>query len=250
MSAPASDSRRVPPSDRPARGSTWGLSESFFGLLGLVVLTALLTNWLRFLIFDGHLMLVVSYAVAWVPLLAACAYACFARGTRSLVRDFGLGITLVDVLLGLGAGLVARAIASVVELIAYGSTGSVGISFGETVYDGWWVFAAILAPVLFAPFVEELFFRGLLLRSSFIATSKSGSKRSATVVALLVSSVLFAAVHIMNTGDARAAATIGVSTLALGLGAGLIALSTRRIGGAMVAHATFNGSLLLAAYLG
>jgi membrane protease YdiL (CAAX protease family) len=245
MSAPATGSRT------PAgRQSTWGTTEALFGLLAVVVLTAVSTNWLRFVVFDGRLMLVLGFAIVWVPLLAACAWACCIRGTRSPVRDLALAITLIDVIVGLGVGLVARAIASVVELIAYGRTGASGVSFGATVYDGWWLFAAVIAPVLVAPFVEELFFRGLLLRSTLLATAANGSRRSAAVIALLVSSLLFAAFHIMDASNPRAAITIGVSTLVLGIGASLIALLTRRIGGAMVAHATFNGTLVLAALLG
>ncbi|MDN4641345.1 CPBP family intramembrane metalloprotease [Agreia sp. PsM10] len=206
-----------------------------------------LTNWLqtpRF--YDGHLVLILSYAVVWVPFLGAVGVACFLRGTRSLAHDVGLRITFFDVLLGVGAGFLVRAIAGIIEIAFIGRMSGLGVTFGDTVYDGWWVFGTILAPVLLAPFVEELFFRGLLQRALLQAGSHRLSARSATVLSIITSAALFALLHLTQAANPIGAAVLGISAVTFGLAAALIAGLTGRIGGAIIAHVVFNGSLVAA----
>lgn len=241
---------------------SWGLVEAFVGIILAITFMLLLVRWFdlpsfpRF-VFDGNLGMLLSYLVVWVPLLGACAYACYVRGTRSPARDFGLRITWLDVLFGLGVGLVVRALAGVIEIIVYGRMTLGGVTFGEIVYDGWWVFGALVAPILIAPFVEELFFRGLVLRATYRAGVGSGvgagaaaaepvGRGTASVVAVIVSASLFSLLHLVEVTNAQTAIVLGLSTLILGIATGMIAVYTKRIGGAMVAHATFNGSLILA----
>ncbi len=206
------------------------------------------TSFPRFAL-DGNLGLLLSYLVVWVPLLGACAIACYLRGTRSPARDFGLRFTWLDVLFGLGVGLLVRALASVIEIAVYGRMSLGGVTFGETIYDGWWMFGTLLAPILIAPFVEELFFRGLVLRATLRAGLASGGRGAASVVAVIVSAALFSLLHLVEVSNVQTAIVLGLSTLILGLATGAISLFTGRIGGAMVAHATFNGSLILASLL-
>jgi membrane protease YdiL (CAAX protease family) len=236
--------------------NSWGLLEAFVGVVLAITFMLLLVRWFstpsfpRF-VFDGNLGLLLSYLVVWVPLLGACAYACYARGTGSLGRDFGLRITWLDVLFGLGVGLLVRAVASVIEIAVYGRMNLGGATLGEIVYDGWWVFGALVAPILIAPFVEELFFRGLVLRATYRAGVSGAAgpvgRRAASVVAVIVSASTFSLLHLVEVTNAQTAIVLGLSTLILGIATGMIALYTKRIGGAMVAHATFNGSLILAA---
>jgi membrane protease YdiL (CAAX protease family) len=200
----------------------------------------------------GNLALLLSYLVVWVPLLAACAVACFVWGSGSLRHDLGLKFTWMDVLFGLGVGLFARGIAGIVEISVYGRMTLGEVTLGEVTYNAWWVFGAFVAPIIVAPFVEELFFRGLVVRATSRAVSAASAtaswvRRGAPAIAIAVSALLFAALHLTETTNASAALVIGLSTLILGIGTGLIAVLTGRVGGAMVAHAVFNGSLLLAA---
>lgn len=209
-----------------------------------------LTTWLRAALFyDAHLVLVLSYAVVWVPFLIAVAVACLVRGTRSLARDIGLRITPLDVFLGVGAGLLARAVAGVIEIAATGRMVGLGVTFGDTIYDGWWLFGTILAPVLLAPFIEELFFRGLLQRAVLRAGTARMSPRSAMVVSIVVSAALFAVLHLTQAANPTGALVLGLSAFVFGLAAALIASLTGRIGGSIVAHVVFNGSLVLTSLL-
>ena len=236
--------------DVDARSARWGVFESLAGLGLAVVLMWLLVRWLTSgVYYDGYLAFILSYAVVWVPLLGACLFACFVTGTRSLRADYGLRITALDVLFGLGAGLLLRAFASVVEIAFYGRMSGLGVQFGDIVYDGWWVFGTLLAPILLAPFIEELFFRGLVQRTARRVSERIMPARLAVFVSIVVSAALFAVLHLTESTNATAAAVLGISTFALGLTSALIAALTGRIGGSIVAHMTFNGSLVLAALM-
>ena len=233
---------------RNAAQKQWGIVESAIGLLAALTLMIALITWLRSATFyDGHIVLVLSYAVVWVPFAAAVVIACFARGTRSLARDLGLRITLLDVFLGVGAGLLARAVAGIIEISITGHMVGMGVTFGDTVYDGWWLFGTVLAPVLVAPFIEELFFRGLLQRSVLQASSRRMSHRSAMALSVVLSATLFALIHLTQAANPTAALILGLSAFAFGLAASLIAGLTGRIGGAIVAHIVFNGTLVMTA---
>lgn len=171
------------------------------------------------------------------------------RSGRSLLR---LSIRPIDLVWGLGVGLLARTVASLIEILGFGSIGTAGASFGETVYDGWWLFGALLAPVLLAPFVEELFFRGLVLRAVYERVATLGAARWAAPIAVGVSGLTFALMHLVtiDPGNTATVLVVGVSTLIFGLAAASLALATGRVGGAIVAHVTFNGLVVVPALLG
>jgi membrane protease YdiL (CAAX protease family) len=236
--------------DADARPVRWGVVESLSGLGVAVLLMWLLVRWLTSgVYYDGYLAFVLSYAVVWVPLLGACLFACFVTGTRSLRADYGLRVTALDVLFGLGAGLLLRAFASVIEIAFYGRMSGLGVQFGDIVYDGWWVFGTLLAPILLAPFIEELFFRGLVQRTARRVSERVMPAGLSVVVSIIASATLFAVLHLTESTNATAAAVLGISTFALGLTSALIAALTGRIGGSIIAHMTFNGSLVLAALM-
>lgn len=86
------------------------------------------------------------------------------------------------------------------------------------------VTTVVVGVVLVAPFVEELYFRGLLLRALW---GRLG--RTATVV---VSSVLFGLAHVQLLQLP--------ALVVVGLVAGALVVSTRRLAPAMWAHAAFN----------
>jgi membrane protease YdiL (CAAX protease family) len=233
---------------RDAPLQRWGMTESALGLvIALIGMIALIT-WLRtHLFYDSNVILILSYAVVWVPFLAAVAVACFVRGTGSLTRDIGLRFTPLDVLFGVGAGLLARACAGLIEIAVTGRTGGLGVTFGETVYDGWWLFGTILAPVLIAPLVEELFFRGLLQKSVLRFCAVRLQPRLATVLSIIISAGLFAVLHLTQAANPAGALILGLSAFVAGLATALIVGFTGRIGGAIVAHVVFNGALVMSA---
>lgn len=237
------------PEPDPAQSAPKALTDAATGVVAALALVILVsTASARSWIIDPHLTLVLSYLAVWVPLLAAVFAACYLHGTRSLRRDLGLWFQPLDLLWGLAVGLLARMVASLIEIAGYGQMGQAAASFGETVYDFWWLFGALLAPVLLAPFVEELFFRGVVLRAVTGVTRQGGaSRRVAVILGIVVSALVFALVHIITIQQADAALVVGLSTFVFGLGAATLAATTGRLGGALVAHVTFNALVVLPA---
>jgi membrane protease YdiL (CAAX protease family) len=245
----------------------WGLTDAAAGVLGAIVLALALGGaFARFWIVDAQIAMLLGYLVVWVPLLGAVLIACFWRGSRSLVRDFGLRFRPLDLLWGLSIGLLARVVASFVEIGLFGHIGGGSVTFGETVYDGWWLFGTLLAPVLIAPFIEELFFRGLLLRAVARATAAGGGTvgvprsvpqgvprsvpQSVSLgIAIAVSGLVFALVHVLQASSVSGAWAVGLSTLVFGLAAAALAALTGRLGGAIIAHVTFNALVVVPALL-
>jgi membrane protease YdiL (CAAX protease family) len=229
-----------------------GLNIAAVGLIAAVVLVIALNElFLRGAIRDPRLGDLLSYLVVWLPLLAAVLIFSFLLGSRSLSRDIGLRFRPLDLLWGLTVGVIARVLATVLEIAAYGQMSSAGAILDEPTHDLWWVFVVIVAPVLVSPFIEELFFRGLLLRAVSGAAAENGAaKRWALGIAVSVSAVTFALIHLINAGSPTAALVIGLSTLLFGLGAGALAAATGRVGGAIVAHVVFNALVVLPPTLG
>ena len=228
----------------------WGTGWSIAGLVLAVSLMWLVIRWLNSgVYYDGHIALILSYAVVWVPLLAASLLACLIGGTRSVRRDLGLKFSWLDALFGISVGLFARVIASLIEIALYGRMTGLGVTFGETIYDGWWVFGTILAPILISPFVEELFFRGLVQRSMLSISSRFSPAGLSVATSIVVSAVLFSILHLTGVTNPTAAAVLGLSTFVFGIGSGILAATTGRLGGSIVAHVTFNGSLVFAILL-
>lgn len=184
----------------------------------------------------------VSYLVFWIPLLAAAV----------LVRSRGWNpdhpitwrLTALDLLWGLGAGLLLRAVAASIEFIIRGTVvaPSIGPSVGATPALTLSILAVgVLAPIVLAPAVEELFFRGTLLT----ALERPGKGTTSAIVAVALSALVFAIPHVVGSSNSRDALVGLTGAAILGLGAGALAVTTRRIGAPIVAHITFNAALLI-----
>jgi uncharacterized protein len=96
--------------------------------------------------------------------------------------------------------------------------------------------ATVLAAVIAAPLVEELVFRGLVLRGLL--------SRLGPVAAVALQGVLFGFAH---SDPARGAGNLGLALVlsAVGAALGTSAYLLRRIGPTVVAHAIFNGVVLI-----
>jgi membrane protease YdiL (CAAX protease family) len=96
--------------------------------------------------------------------------------------------------------------------------------------------ATVLAAVVAAPIVEELVFRGLVLRG-FLS-------RMGPVPAVALQGVLFGFAH---SDPVRGAGNLGLGLVlsAVGITLGTSAYLLRRIGPTVVAHAIFNGVVLI-----
>ena len=96
-----------------------------------------------------------------------------------------------------------------------------------------WLAFRTLGAVVTVPIAEELAFRGFLLRRLISADFESVGSRRVSVLALVLSSVAFGAMH----GDRWLAGTLA------GLLYALVLLRRGRIGDAVIAHATTNALL-------
>jgi membrane protease YdiL (CAAX protease family) len=186
----------------------------------------------------------VSYLVIWVPLLAAVVFAMIGLGRVGALRRLGLRLRPLDLVWGVGVGLVARVIDAVVNL---GLVGATGLEPAPTI-DGGPVLGVlvvtVLARVLLAPVVEEVFFRGLLQRSTarLLSTPTRLDPRGAAVMAVITTSLVFALMHaLVGSLSPTGLLVTLVSTTVFGLLVGSLAAATGRIGGAVVAHVVFNG---------
>jgi membrane protease YdiL (CAAX protease family) len=143
-----------------------------------------------------------------------------------------------DATLGLCAGLVARAVTELVAPTAGRLLGPFDVEVTAALIAD----AAVLVVgvVLVTPVVEELFFRGVMVRA--LSDGFAGAGRAvAGTVAVAVSSVVFVLLHIVPSGTAPAVGVV-VGTLAVGIGCGILTVLTGRLCGAVIAHVLFNAS--------
>ena len=101
------------------------------------------------------------------------------------------------------------------------------------------VVVLVIAVVVLAPVTEELMFRGLLLRSFM--------RRMSFWPAALLSSLLFAALHVPQVDTVLGAAVLAAATAILGVVNCYLVRITGRLAPAMMVHATFNGLAVLLA---
>ena len=182
------------------------------------------------------------------------------RGLRRLAADFGLAFRPVDLAIGLGIAVLGKIWLVISAIIAFAITGSHArsgnVDFGN---DPLWItINGLLVGSLVAPIVEELVFRGLVLRAIRYAVLRGprrsprpqpapeAVRRRAVAISLLVSALLFSAFHVHQTfTDPPLLIGLGLSIFGLGLLHGWVAIATGRLGSSIVSHVLFNGSAVL-----
>ncbi len=177
----------------------------------------------------------------WIGFIGAPWLASRTQGTKHFARDLGLRfrwIDLLGILIGIGGQFFIDEGYSLYQHISHHnfhnfnapSQKLTGASHGT----GFIVIA--IATVLLAPAAEELFFRGLLLKSLvrlFTPLGAAGRARAAGVVlAVIANGLLFGAAH------AEWVQFAGLASFGIVLAA--VSYRTGRLGMNMVAHATFN----------
>lgn len=105
--------------------------------------------------------------------------------------------------------------------------------------QGIWLILVIIGASIGAPFVEEIFFRGMFLS---VAVRNWGR-----VIGVIVVSVIFGIMHAQTT-FASSIYTITITGL-IGLGLALLVLKTNRLGTSIAAHVLFNSSAILLLFL-
>ena len=188
---------------------------------------------------------VVSTLVGlWIGFFGAPWLASRTRGTRHLWADLGVRFRWIDlwgIAVGVGGQIVIALLYAPFQHDIRDFNGPSQKLTGGAHGAGFLVVA--LATVLLAPFMEELFFRGLLFKSLARLFTPSGGTPTrgrgvGVVLAVIVDGLLFGLAH----GE-----WVQLAGLALfGVALAAISYRTGRLGMNMVAHASFNLVAILA----
>ncbi|HEV3266131.1 MAG TPA: CPBP family intramembrane glutamic endopeptidase [Acidimicrobiales bacterium] len=172
----------------------------------------------------------------WAGFLAGPWMASTVRGTRSLVRDVGLRfkwIDLVGVPIGIGGQFLVAAIYIPISQHVHDFNSKFNAPSQKLTGGSHGLGFALIAvlTVVGAPFFEELFFRGLLLRS-FARLFGNFGRWVGPALAIVITGVLFGLAH------AESLQLLGLA--AFGIILSFVSYRTGRLGMNMVSHATFN----------
>lgn len=177
----------------------------------------------------------VAALLAYGPTLLYWRFASRRWGSGRLRADVGLGARLGD--LGWGpltwfACLVTQGLLGYVVTVTKVPFRSNFDGFGELRHDASYVVAMVVLAVVIAPVVEEILFRGLILRGL--------ASRMPIAAAVPLQAVLFGAAHF---DPGRGLGNIGLVMVLTGVGAvlGIAAAMSKRLTAGMAAHAMMNG---------
>lgn len=118
-------------------------------------------------------------------------------------------------------------------------------SDGSSVWDGIWSYG--IPSVLFAPVIEEFFFRAVILVAVYQLLRRSVGALAAATTALLTSAGGFVLLHAAFSSLSLAD---GIQFFAVGAVCGLIVLLSGRIWGAVLTHLIYNMTYLALAIVG
>jgi membrane protease YdiL (CAAX protease family) len=228
----------LPPPPAPFQ-PRWGLGDFLVGVFGGYALASLFAAIWFSVSGDDELNLAgqaFSQIGLWTGMVGTAVVASRRKGAGTLAEDFGFRARWPDI----GAGLLLALAVQIVVLpgIAYllrPLLGQPEVSGpAQDLLDkaqGAAFLGLVLSVAVGAPIVEELFFRGLLLRSL--------QRRVPTWVAVVVSSVAFGIAH-GSSLPVDAVILVMVSLTAFGAILAVLAIRTGRLGPSIVTHAVFN----------
>ena len=188
------------------------------------------------------LSLVLGQSGLWTGLVSAAWLASKKFGTGSVRRDFGLRFRGEDLGWGLLVSFVARFTGFILliplVMVNRHLIGSDVAPLRGARQDPSVLIAVVVMVVIGAPFIEELFFRGLLLRSLMPIAGTAG--------AIVTQGLVFGALH-LRPSYGLGNVSIFVVIAAMGVILGVVAERFRRLGPGIVAHGFFNLFALLLA---
>lgn len=224
-----------PAATRPAR-ITWGLPDALLcwlaGYLGAILASFPLYASQGGSDIDSRLVFGVILPAQQLTVVLAVVYVSRLKGQRSLAADFGFRIRLRDSkALVVGATIevvLTLALLPILQLDSDAQPQQLLTDLREH-RDLGTVILFFMGAVIFAPMVEELLFRGVLLRALL--------RKVQPYAAVLLSAVIFALVHYL--GDPN---TLPFLPALTGLGAllAVVALRTGDLSAPIFIHAGFN----------
>jgi membrane protease YdiL (CAAX protease family) len=219
----------------------WGLGDAAAGWVGGTLVGALVVGLWTGVADNNRITLglqAAAQAALWAGLVGAPIWASRRKGSGSLREDFGLEVQRTDAALGIPVGLFSQLV--LVPLIFIPLQQFVSKKeferplrqvTGSAHGAGFIVLAVLL--VVAAPAIEELFYRGLVLRSL--------QRRFGDVWAVIGSALVFGLSH-FELYQLPALVVFGVIL-------GVLAVRTGRLGPSIWAHGVFNLIAVLAVAL-
>lgn len=223
------------PVTRPAR-IAWGLPDALLcwiaGYLGAMIASGLLFAVVRTTELDTRLLFGVLLPAQQLTVVLAVIYVSRLKGQKSLAADFGLIIRLRDskaLVVGATLEIVLTLVLLPILRLDPKAQHQQLLTDLEEHRDIGTIFLFCIGAIVLAPLVEELLFRGVLLRALL--------RKVQPVTAVLASSVIFAVVHLL--GDPN---TLPFLPALTGLGAVLavVALRSGDLSTSIFIHAGFN----------
>ncbi|MGI8662926.1 MAG: CPBP family intramembrane glutamic endopeptidase [Acidimicrobiales bacterium] len=222
----------------------WGLGDACIGFAAAYVLVALLTPVIYALTGQdlgtkAHDLPLSTRALTQVPFyggMLGWALGASIRKGHGPERDYRLRFSWVDLPLGLAAGVAAQIAGNLllqpILWLSHYTQDDIerpARELADRAHGAAGVVLLVVVVAIAAPLVEEIFFRGLLLRSL--------ERRTGSRWAIGLSSLVFAATHFEP---------LQLPALFLfGLVAALLVHRTGRLGTAMCAHLAFNGLAII-----
>lgn len=182
---------------------------------------------------------IVLGTIGYGPSLVWVKYATQRWGTGQFFHDVGLRPRFADIgwgpvvwLAAIGSQILIGAIVLALGVPLSNNTDGISALSQDRTY----VISIVITAVIAAPFVEEVVFRGLVMRGLL--------SRIPMIPTILLQGVLFGVAHV---DPIRGAGNIGLVMVLSGVGIafGGAAYLLRRIGPTIVAHAIFNGVVLI-----
>lgn len=234
----------------------WTFTDVFVGLGVVLLLSVVLGGPLSSI--EGPATLIVSTLPLWVGLIGTVIWACRRHGSGNLVKDLALRVRWIDVFIGLGAGLALRFVIGIWAVVYSAASGQRPTSNLEPILGGsglgtgFWLVVNLLAIGVIGPVIEEIFFRGLGLRSALASLlRRSNLPRFARPshrvrYAIAGTSVIFALLHSNEVNDVTSAVVLLPGLFLAGWVLGWLTVRTGRLGPGIVTHVVFNSTALLA----
>lgn len=154
-------------------------------------------------------------------------------------RSLGLALARWDSLyVFLGIALQLALVIAYLPVHLSGGANAVNRELGGG--SGWVLIVPAMLTIIGAPVVEELFFRGVILRALLVLFDTSAPVFG-TAMAIVVDGALFGLAH-LGSGDLLAQLP---GLAAVGVVLATLAVKTRRLGPSIVTHAAFNAVVVL-----
>jgi membrane protease YdiL (CAAX protease family) len=186
--------------------------------------------------------LTISLVCGWPGFLGWPVVATYWKGQRSLRLDFGLDVRPIDLAWGLLGGFVALVLSSlggIVWMLISSDPSPSNTEFLPTKPSVLTAFVIFFLVAICTPIVEELFFRGLFLRSL--------GRRWNLVTAVIISSLVFGLFHAQGDTWGQAAFIVGATATYGAVFAFLVIRANGRLGPSIVAHICVNAVGVLGA---